>query len=139
MTTSLSQINIQKLSSNLLRVIVRQNNFIVGEIDTTRRTFYSVPRSIKNLFHLFHGDEGGLGLNEEIFHLDSFDTIKMKFNDKILTTTRLKWLAKGVTSPYCDTSVDKQIILRLSDINMLDADKYEPAQILQEELFPELV
>ena len=134
---SLFQIRLQKISSKIIRVIVRQNNFIAGEIDLTERVFYSVPRSTKNLFYLFHGDEGGLGICEEILHLESFDIIKIKFNNSILTTTRRKWLAKGITSPYCDQRVDKQIILKVLEINMNDIDLFELAETRQQELFPE--
>ena len=139
MIPSLSQIRLQKISSKIIRVIVRQNNFIAGEIDLTERVFYSVPRSTKNLFYLFHGDEGGLGICEEILHLDSFDIIKIKFNDKILTTTRKKFLTKGILSRYCSSNIDRQVILKLSNINLDDAADYEPAKIVQEELFEELV
>ncbi len=136
MTAAPSQISMQELTPNLLGVIVRQNNFPAGEIDTVNRTFYSAPRSTKNLFRLF--GESGLGINEEILLLDLFDIIKIKFNDSILTTTRRKWLAKGIVSPYCDSTVDKQVILKLSDINLMDPDKYEPEENRQQELFDEV-
>ena len=135
MTVSLSQIRLQNVSDSLIRISIRQNHFIAGDLDTTERIFYSIPRSKKNLFYLF--GEPGLGINEEILLLDSYDTIKVKFNDSILTTTRRKWLNKGITSPYCNSTVDKQIILKLSDINMTDADKYEPIT-KQQELFSEV-
>ncbi len=136
MKNNLKQIRLHLLSPNLQRAIVRQNNFVAGEIDTEKRIFYSAPRSTKNLFHLF--GEPGLGINEEILLLDFYNKIKVKFNDSILTTTRRKWLNKGITSPYCNSTVDKQIILKLSDINMTDSDKYEPAEAKQEELFEEV-
>jgi len=132
-----SQIEIKKIDNTLLRVIIRQNDFVAGEVDLAERIFYSVPRSSKNLFYLFHGNEGGLGLNNEILHLDSFDTIKLKFNDKILTTTRRKWLAKGIISKYCNAKIDKQVIMKLSDINLGDAEMYEPTETKQQELFQE--
>lgn len=133
MTTMLSQIRLQYLLPTLLRVTVKQNNFIAGEIDTSGRVFYSIPRSAKNLFLLF--GKPGLGLDSDLLHLDSFDLIKIRYNESILTTSRFKWLSKGIVSPYCDQRVDKQIILKLSDINFIDADEYEPAEIRQEELF----
>ena len=136
MTTAYSQIRIQKLTHTLSRIIVKQNNFVAGEVDFTERIFYSIPRSTKNLFHLF--GEPGLGINEEILLLDSFGRIKIKFNDKILTTTREKWLNKGITSPYCDSRIDKQIIIKISEINLQDVEKYEQAKIQQQELFSEV-
>ena len=135
MTTSLSQIRLQNVSDSLIRIIIRQNHFVAGDLDTTERIFYSAKRSSKNLFYLLA--EPGLGINEEILLLGTFDIIKVKFNDTILTTTRRKWLNKGITSPYCNSTVDKQIILKLSDINMTDADKYEPIA-KQQELFNEV-
>ena len=134
-----SQIRLHQLSPNLLRVIVRQNNFIAGEIDLIERILYSIPRSTKNLFHLFHGDQGGLGLNEELLMLDSFDIIKVKFNDSILKTSRRKWLTLGIVSPYTNSTVDKQVIMKLSEINFNDVGKYEPVLFKQEELFQEAV
>ena len=135
MTASLSQIRLQNLSDSLIRIIIRQNHFVAGDLDTNERIFYSIPRSKKNLFYLF--GEPGLGINEEILLLETFDIIKVKFNDTILTTTRRKWLNKGITSPYCNSTVDKQIILKLSDINLTDVDKYEPIA-MQQELFSEV-
>lgn len=129
-----SQIRGEFIDDDLERIIVNQNSWTAGELDHSKRTFYSVPRSAKNLFHLFHGAEGGLGINEEILLRPDFEKIKVKFNDKILITTRLKWLNLGIVSPYCNQAVDKQIILRLSQINTDEVDKYEPAEI-QENMF----
>jgi hypothetical protein len=94
-----------------------------------QRIFYSIPRSNKNLFHLFHGAEGGLGLNEELLLKTDFDIIKIKFCDKVLTTSRLKWLNCGIISPYCNQIVDKQFILKLNEINLNDVVKYQPSEI----------
>lgn len=123
-----SQIYTKEISSNIMQIFVKQNNFLAGEIYRAERIFYSVPRSNKNLFHLFHGTEGGLGINEEILLRTDFDLMKVKFCDKILTTTRLKWLNNGIVSPYCNQIVDKQIILKLSDINLDDAEMYQPSE-----------
>ncbi len=135
---SLSQIRLQLIAPNLQRIIVKQNSWTAGEIDLTERIFYSIPRSHKNLFYLFHGDEGGIGINQQILMMSSYDLIKIKFCDKVLTTFRLKWINKGIVSPYCNQSVDKQIILKLSDINMDDAEKFNHAQI-QQGLFEEVI
>lgn len=125
MKEPLSQIYTKELGANIVQIYVKQNNFLAGEVDKVERMFYSVPRSNKNLFHLFHGAEGGLGMNEEILLRTDFELMKIKFCDKILTTTRMKWLQCGVVSPYCNQIVDKQIILRLSEINLDDVEKYQ--------------
>lgn len=133
MTSEFSQVTFQNNSSNLLRIIVKQHNFFAGQIDLTKRIFYHVPRSNKNLFHLF--GHPGLGINEEILLRNNFDIIKVKFNDEILTCPRRKWLQLGIKSPFCNASVDLQIILKLSEINMDVAEKYLAAPDLQIKLF----
>ena len=133
----LSQIHLEDIAPNLVRVRIRQNHWIAGEIDTAERIFYSAPRSQKNVMFLYTGGEGGLGVNEEILSLDLFDVIKIKFNDKILTTTRRKWLALGTLSRYCSSKIDRQLILKFSCLNQDDAEKYEPPEH-QEELFGEV-
>ncbi|MBA4405700.1 hypothetical protein C0389_00330 [bacterium] len=124
-----SQIYTKELGSNIMQIFVKQNNFLAGEVDKSEGIFYSIPRSNKNLFHLFHGAEGGLGINEEILLRPDFDLMKIKFCDKILTTSRLKWLNRGIVSPYCNQIVDKQIILKLSEINLDDVEKYQPSKV----------
>ena len=130
----LSQVRLMPITPSLLRLIVKQHSHTAGEVGQANRIFYSAPRSTKNLFYLF--GEPGLGINEEILMRKDFDSIKVKFNDQILTTTRLKWLKHGIVSPYCDQRVDKQIILKVSEINMKDCEQYEPAE-KQTELFVE--
>lgn len=127
MKAPLSQIYTKELGLNIVQIFVKQNNFLAGEVDKSEGVFYSIPRSNKNIFRLFHGAEGGLGLNEEILLRTDFDMLKVKFCDKILTTSRLKWLNCGIVSPYCNHIVDKQIILKLSEINLKDIEKYKPS------------
>jgi hypothetical protein len=119
-----SQIYTKEMGIGVLRVFVKQNNFIAGEIHVDEKIFYSIPRSSKNLFYLFHGAEGGLGLNEELLLRTDYDLIKVKYLSNILTTTRLKWLNQGIISPFCNSIVDKQIILKISEINLNQAEKY---------------
>lgn len=130
-----SQIYTKKLGTNIVQIFVKQNNFLAGEVDKSERVFYSIPRSAKNLFHLF--GESGLGICEDILLRTDFDLLKIKFCDKILTTSRLKWLHRGIVSPYCNQTVDKQIILKLSEINLNDIEKYQPSEI-QVNLFEEV-
>lgn len=91
------------------------NSFTAGEINHLNKTFYCVPRSWKNVFNLFGG---GLGLNAELLNRYDFDFIEIPFGDKVLKTTKEKWISKGKLSPFCNHRVDKQIILPLSQINM---------------------
>ncbi len=128
MKAPFSQIYTKKLGANILQIFIKQQNFLAGEVDLNEGVFYSIPRSNKNLFHLFHGAEGGLGINEEILLRTDFKMMKVKFCDKILTTSRLKWLNCGIVSPYCNKIVDKQIILKLSEINLKDVEKYNPTK-----------
>lgn len=132
-----SQIKIVELRPGLLRVHVRQNCFVAGEIDLDERIFYSVPRSKKNLMYVYSGGEGALGINEEILLLDSFDIIKVKYNEQILTTSRRKWLSKGVLSRYCDLTVDRQVVLKFSDVCMENVELFEP-DVSQTNLFEEV-
>ena len=117
-----SQIRIVRENSSILKIFVKQHNFLAGQLDTSRRTFYHVPRSHKNLFHLFKKD--GLGMNQEILLREDFDLIRVKFCDQLLTTHRKKWLNQGVKSPFCNSLVDLQIILPLSEINMNNTEIY---------------
>jgi hypothetical protein len=115
----MKQIRVIKRGEYESRIYVKQHNFFAGIINSKLRVFYHVPRSSKNVFHLY-GFEG-LGINENILLRKDFDKIMIKFNDEILETTRWKWLEKGITSHYCDMSVDKQIILPINKINLDNA------------------
>jgi len=114
-----SQIKLKRMNDFETKVFVKQHNYYAGVIDSVTKTFHHSPRSSKNVFRLF-GFEG-LGCNEEILLNKDFDVIKIKFNDEILTTTRLKWLRSGIASPYCNSEIDKQIILPLDKITLDDA------------------
>ena len=113
------QIRLKKINNSETKIFVKQHDFYAGIINSDTRIFNHSPRSSKNIFHLF-GFEG-LGCNEEILLSKDFDVIKIKFNDEILTTTRLKWLRSGIASPYCNSEIDKQIILPLDKITLDDA------------------
>jgi hypothetical protein len=115
----MKQIRIIQKSENELRVYIKQNNFFAGIINLKSRIFFHVPRSSKNVFQLF--SKPGLGINEDILLRKDFDKIMIKFNDEILETTRLNWLRNGIASPYCNSIVDKQIILSISKITLQDA------------------
>lgn len=134
--SELSQIRIVPITPSLLRVIVKQNNWVAGEIDIDEKIFYSTPRSEHNLFHLFGNP--ALGLNESLLLMTNYSLIKIKYCDHILVTTRLKWLSKGVVSPYCNQRVDKQITLKLSDVNLDAAKQFEIVE-LQQNLFAEVI
>jgi hypothetical protein len=119
----MTQIRQFRINSTQLKIYIIQNDFLAGIIDTEKREFYHVPRSAKNLFHLF--GKPGLGINQEILLRNDFKIIKIKYLNEILSCHRLKWLNKGITSPYCNQKVDKQIILALNEINL---DYVEPAK-----------
>ncbi|MGA7721851.1 MAG: hypothetical protein WCA84_11830 [Ignavibacteriaceae bacterium] len=108
-----------------VEVFVRQHNFHAGTIDLINRTFTSVSRSSKNVFRLFGG---GLGLNSEILFIIlpyySIETIIIPFEGRLLKTLADKWRTLGITSPFCNDAVDKQIILSFDLLNMDDANKY---------------
>lgn len=112
-----------RLNQHEVKIFVNQNDFFAGIVNKEKRIFYHVPRSAKNLFHLFGFD--GLGINEEILLRKDFDVIKVKYQNEVLVTTRLKWLNKGIVSPYCNSIVDKQIILNLTEITL---DHHQPVK-----------
>ena len=107
-----------------VEVFVRQHNFHAGTIDLTNKTFTSVSRSSKNVFRLFGG---GLGLNSEILFsilpYYSVETIIIPYEGRILQTTASKWRKLGITSPFCNEAVDKQVILSFDLLNMNDIEK----------------
>jgi len=113
-----SQIKLKRMNDSETKIFVKQHNYYAGIINSNSRIFYHTARSSKNVFKLFGG---GLGINEDILLREDFDKIVIKFNDSVLTTTRLKWLKKGITSPYCNAKVDKQIILSLDKITLDNA------------------
>lgn len=104
------------INENIEQIFLRVGNFLAGEIDHSKRIFYSVPRTDKNLFFLFDGGRGGLGLNSELLDRTDFDIIKIMFNKKIYTMSRMEWLNKGTVSRFNNFSVDRQVILGLSDL-----------------------
>ena len=126
------QIRLIQVSDSEFKIFIKQNNFLSGILNVEKRIFYCVPRTSKNQFHLFGG---GLGLNVEILHLETFDKIMLRYNSEILTTYRLKWIEKGIVCPYGDHRVDSQIILPLSEINL----DWEPEKIPDLTLFNEVI
>jgi len=97
------------------------NSFKWGTIFPSESTFQLIPRSKKNVFNLFNG----LGLNEELlFLLNEMGVkyIEIPFCGETLKTTVKKWLKLGIRSRYSNEKVDRQIILRLSDINLSEGD-----------------
>lgn len=131
-----SQIRIMPIDDDTLRIFVKIHNHLAGDIILTEKTFYSVPRTYKNVFHLF--GEPALCYNQELLNLDLYSIIKIKFNDQILTVPRLKFLREGIRSPFSSEVVDSQLALPLKKINTEGAEKYELAD-KQIELFEEAV
>ena len=114
-----SQIKLKRMNDSETKVFVKKHNYYAGVINSDTKTLHHSTRSSKNVFRLF-GFEG-LGINEEILLLKTYDKIVIKFNDEILSVSRLKWLRSGITSPYSDKKVDKQVILDLRKINLDEA------------------
>jgi hypothetical protein len=108
-----------KFDSNIIKISVKQNNFIAGRIILSRKIFQSAKREPKNLFRMFNNS---LGINSEILNIVmphfGIEIIEIPYLDEILRTTSNKWITEGIVSRYCDATVDKQILLPLSKINM---------------------
>lgn len=97
------------------------NSFKWGTIFPSESTFQSIPRSQKNVFRVFNG----LGINEELLiNLKEMGIkyIEIPFCGETLKTTTKKWLSRGIRSPYSSEKVDRQVILRLNDINLSESD-----------------
>ena len=130
----LSQIYEKHLHNGRIIVFTRINQFKLGEIDIATSTFYCVARASKNILRSLNGLKlNGLGLNAELLTNYRFEFIVIPFENKILTTTREKWLKEGIISPYNNNVVDKQIILPLSEINL--SEEEEKIEVEQYEIF----
>ena len=129
--------------SDRLQIVVAQNSFLAGHIILSQQTFYNSPRSAKNLFHLFGSP--GLGINSEIVNIIlpffDIDKIVIPYEGVEIMTTVSKWKRSGIVSPFADKNrIDKQIILRLNEINLNDVQnrKNESADHIQFDLFGEV-
>jgi hypothetical protein len=115
----LNQVSLKTLDSNIIKVSVKQNHFIAGRIILSRKIFQSAKREPKNLFRMYNNS---LGINSEILNIVmphfGIEIIEIPYLEEILRTTSNKWITEGIVSRYCDTTVDKQILLPLSKINM---------------------
>ncbi len=79
------------------------------------------PKSRVNIFKMF-GE--GIGINEEMILRLNFNFIECEINGKLYRTTKEQLLKKGIRSPYQNSRVDRQIILRLEDFYI--PEKPEP-------------
>jgi hypothetical protein len=115
----LNQVSLRVLDPDSIKVSVKQNNFIAGRIILSRKIFQSAKREPKNLFRMYNNS---LGINSEILNIVmphfGIEIIEIPYLDEILRTTSRKWINEGIVSRYCDETVDKQILLPLSKINM---------------------
>jgi len=127
---------IDKLNSELLHTVGTQirlsdnriywKDFCWGTIHTDTSTFQVVSRSERNVFGLFGR---GLGINAEALYLLQelgITYIEIPFEAGLLKTTVTKWLARGITSPYASSKIDRQVILSIDQINMSD----EPSKLI---------
>lgn len=126
---ALSQIYEKHLHNGRIAIYTKINDFKAGELDLTDSTFYCAPRTSKNIMRMFNG----LGINCDIITRYDFKFIFIPFNNTKLKTTRLKWLHHGIVSPFGNSKVDKQLILRLTDINLLET-QYQPLNQPNEQL-----
>lgn len=117
----------KQISKTRMAVFTEVNNFRLGEIDLITKTFHSVKRGPKNIFHLY-GE--GLGLDATLLAEYNFQYIEIPFNGSILKTTKAKWIRKGIHSPYSSGRVNSQVIMRLSDINMDDDAETSTIQLI---------
>ena len=92
-------------------------------------TLKLIPRSTKNVFHLF---QDGLGFNEEMILKLNYKYVEAELNGKHYKTTKKHLIEKSIRSPYQNDKVDRQLILRLQDFNL---PKEKEQEELQEELF----
>ncbi|MDR3594290.1 hypothetical protein [Clostridium sp.] len=115
----LNQVSLRSLDSNTIKVSVRQNNFIAGRIILSRKIFQSAKREPKNLFRMFNNS---LGINAEILNIVmphfGIEIIEVPYLEEILKTTARKWITEGIVSPYCNATIDLQILLPYCKINM---------------------
>jgi hypothetical protein len=115
----LKQLSLRALDPDTIKVSVKQNNFIAGRIILSRKIFQSAKREPKNLFRMYNNS---LGINSEILNIVmphfGIEIIEIPYLEEILRTTCHKWISEGIVSRYCDETVDKQILLPLSKINM---------------------
>ncbi len=91
-------------------------NFCWGEILPNKSTFLLVPRTKKNIFHLY-GD--GLGCNTQALELlDKLNIqyIEGKLSGKPFRVSLKNWIEKGKKSPFKSETVDAQTILDLKEV-----------------------
>lgn len=103
------------------------NSFRWGTVIFSESTFQLVHRSKKNLFRVFNG----LGINEELLiNLIEMGIkyIEVPYCEEMLKTTTKKWLQNGIKSPYSNEKIDRQIILRLNDINLSESNSIHLVQ-----------
>lgn len=129
--TPLSQIYEKPLANGKIAIYTKVNNFKCGEIDFLSSIFYCVRRSHKNLMKIF---SNSLGLNTELLTHFDFKFIFIPFENTLLKTYRLKWIAQGVLSPFNSSIVDSQILLPIHKIN-LDWENQRQQNELQLSLF----
>src|SRR3972149_1439370 len=122
-----SQIYEKHLPNRKIAIFTKVNNYKCGELDPQTSTFTSNRRTYKNVMKMFNA----LGLNEEILTQYDFEFIVIPFNGNNLITYREKWLREGIKSPWCNDSVDSQILLPIEKINM---EGYQEKKAVYEEL-----
>jgi len=97
-------------------------DFCWGKIISDKSTFSLIPRTKRNIFHLY-GD--GLGFNSQALELlDKLNIqfIEGKLSGKPFRVSVKRWIEKGIKSPFKQGNVDPQTILKLTDIFQEDSN-----------------
>jgi len=92
----------------------------IAELERSNMTLRLIPKSRVNIFHLF-GE--GIGINEEMILRLNFNLIECEINGILYRTTRQHLLQKAIRSPYQNTKVDRQWILKLEDFHIPETEE----------------
>lgn len=136
--TGLQQCQVYQLSPYEYEIRIRQHNFFAGIINAQDETFYSVKRTAKNVFRMFNG----LGINGEILaiilpHFE-IEKVAVQYEDELFVTTAENWLKNGIKSPFCNSQVDRQIILNFELMNMKNVKLKKKERCVQTSMFEEV-
>jgi hypothetical protein len=111
------QIVVKPIDENTAKVYLTLPIFpkpkLLGELHRETKTFRSIKKNHRNLFHLF--GLPGIGINVEILSRFNFDFIEVPYNNEVLKTTREYFLKHSIPSPYQTERVDPQRILKIID------------------------
>ncbi len=93
----------------------------LGTLNRSRRIF-ETTRKPAHVIKSIPG--GGIGINADILNMEDFDTIRIKYGDKILSTLREFWLKHGQVVRYGSAGYETQILLPISEFGLDKAIKW---------------